>query len=930
MINTTIQIQLLDQNSGLLDVLGDVAFPLNFGVADIRDISKRTGAFSKTLSLAGTKNNARLLNNYFDINIEDGTFDINKKQKCNVLQNGVVILSEGVFQLISVNKTQNNLTEDDEVTYNAEIRDSAADFFTLINDSKLEDLEIVHSPITYNASGIVGSWSNTSDDHYKFIVPWFNNSVVPFNACHPGIYAKTFWDLIHANSGYTYEWRDLSAPDIQFDRLILPYNGDPALLMPKSFIDSKTMEVSITGLNQEVTKNTWVRDPNSLLNNMEYQLLLGPTASSDPSGEWNPNWPNNQFTPSVSLTPPFRLDANLDVDFEYIVRNLEAQPISAALASNGNRPTIQVPLAIVNTTKQMIAAGQVTSARLQFAQIQTTDRVELVSSDRGEIAFITNATGPAGPLIRSLPFAVGDTVIASGSGSYLLQPSAFDSGDILELRVFNDCEVATQNFYLGIGFTQATNLQLIVRIKSARLRISPNGSQGFYLGTPLDLNDYIPKNIKQSDFIKSIATMFNLYCEPDPNRNNNLIWKRRDQFYDEGDVIDWTEKLDRSTEQEVIFLPELTTKSVRFTWRDDQSDPAAKAYKDNTKKVYGQLRYTYGNEWVKGEDVKELIFAPTLNQSTSWGADLPFFVDPFKPSSSLRCLLDNGLFPLNGGGDIVIEDGPYSLTNQQVLQYPHFGHFNHPTTPTYDINFGKSDYYLSRVTPTDNNLFWTNWVRTIQNINTGKMLVASFWLTEADMNLFRLSSRIRIDNGYYYINKIRDYNAAAPQLTKVELITVEQAAPLGTYSGSQVTPYTPKDFIDSIVGEVVESGRNITDSIITKGESKRRTALSSSIIPENAGNLVILGNRNFISPGFEGVVIGDNIATQESGVYVGDWKLSGEGVQFTGIRIIDGGYNVVVNLNKTSGPIAVDGGKEVVRNLNAIKGPAFLDGGRKL
>jgi hypothetical protein len=44
-------------STGYLDVKDGTAFPLNFSIGDIRDISKRTGSFSKTITLVGNSNN---------------------------------------------------------------------------------------------------------------------------------------------------------------------------------------------------------------------------------------------------------------------------------------------------------------------------------------------------------------------------------------------------------------------------------------------------------------------------------------------------------------------------------------------------------------------------------------------------------------------------------------------------------------------------------------------------------------------------------------------------------------------------------------------------------------------------------------------------------------------------------------------------------
>jgi len=48
----SVRIQL---ETGYLDVKEGTAFPLNFGVADIRDVSKKSGAFSKTSLLLITR-----------------------------------------------------------------------------------------------------------------------------------------------------------------------------------------------------------------------------------------------------------------------------------------------------------------------------------------------------------------------------------------------------------------------------------------------------------------------------------------------------------------------------------------------------------------------------------------------------------------------------------------------------------------------------------------------------------------------------------------------------------------------------------------------------------------------------------------------------------------------------------------------------------
>jgi hypothetical protein len=47
---------------GYLEVKEGTNCPLNFGVGDVRDLAKKTGTFSKTITLVGSSNNNNLLN----------------------------------------------------------------------------------------------------------------------------------------------------------------------------------------------------------------------------------------------------------------------------------------------------------------------------------------------------------------------------------------------------------------------------------------------------------------------------------------------------------------------------------------------------------------------------------------------------------------------------------------------------------------------------------------------------------------------------------------------------------------------------------------------------------------------------------------------------------------------------------------------------
>ncbi len=160
-----------------------------------------------------------------------------------------------------------------------------------------------------------------------------------------------------------------------------------------------------------------------------------------------------------------------------------------------------------------------------------------------------------------------------------------------------------------------------------------------------------------------------------------------------------------------------------------------------TDEIYGQLEYTFDNEYVRDTDTKELIFSPTPVVATTFDAYVPS-LNGEAPKTNIRILYDGGEQTC-GSWDLI----EYGTTGELgITTYPMLGHFDDALTPTFDINFATCDYYYySPSTLTANNLYNLYWRRTVNQINVGKMLVAYFHLTEADIQtLKRISETSRV------------------------------------------------------------------------------------------------------------------------------------------------------------------------------------------
>jgi hypothetical protein len=796
--------------NGTLDIRDDVKFPLNFSVGDIRDISKRTGTFSKTIIAPGTKNNHELLGHYYDVNIQAGTFDINTITKCQVIQNGVPVLEDALIQLTGVIKKQNTNAYEEDINYELLIKDSKVEFFTQIANKELTDLDFSDLSHTLDSAFIVSSFSNTEADGFKYILPYSDDNTYRLNEFKPAIFAKTYFDRIFSNAGFSYTWSGLQ--DAKFDKLLIPYNGD--------------VEQADVDYYKVVANNTWTTSYVSPigLNPTFYEVIDSWTEVIDVAGLFDP------------VTGVY--DAPLYTDTTqgqyYNFKLSYTADINLDNTSGGNAYSV--------SQQQGTIVPEDRYYKLHFRLIKngTTIVGQYTISGFG-ILFDASSALPNG--LNTLTTISQVVTIPTNQN---IAPT-----DTIEVQVgLSFVSNDTANTFWRdaaapvLGALAQVNHE--VDITSLQLEVLPNNAINLYNGT-VSVNGYVPSKIKQSDFVKSIFQMYNLYVEIDEDQPNNLILEHRDNYYDSGAVKDWTYKLAKDREQNLQFLPEVTSKKLRLTYKADKDSPNT-IFTEITNEIYGQIEYTFDNEYVRDTDVKELVFSPTPVVRTNFDAYVPNIAGA-APKINIRILLDGGVetclpydiydieFPLTPS---------LSVGTTGITTYPAVGHFDNPLLPTFDINFGTCDYYYyATSTLTNNNLYNLYWRRTINQINVGKMLSAYFDLNELDIQSLRLNDKIRIDNSWWNINKVIDYDANGTSLTKVELISVDSEIELVPFQTGNGKPLE-----DTIVA--VSS-----DSVV-----KTRTLQSNVIL----GDAEVKGRGNVVGQNVKALVEGYGQSLAENGI----------------------------------------------------------------
>ena len=585
-------------STGYLDVKEGTAFPLTFQVGDIRDVSQRKGSFSKTITLTGSKNNNNLLNHYYDVNIIEGTFNINALTTGSVIQDNIPIMEDVSIQLTAVLKAQLTDGYEEHVEYEVLIKDSKADFFTAIANKELTDIDFSDLNHTYDAFSVVQGFDNTIVDGFKYFLPANSAYIYNTQEFKPAIFAKVYFDRIFADAGFTYDWPTIAYD--RFDKLFIPYNGGVDNFDYKDYLvkAEKTVATTINGANN------W----GGFSNIADIGSTQSPATKINITAWTELEDIQNIFTPATGVySTPFNISNANAQSYDYqITISYELNLVNTSGGTlYGNVNGVAAPVFY----KPMLG---VTAAGLPiiFSNLYTNSNPPAGYTNAGNAVqcpltippLTTNILTQTVQTTIPLAYTTLNQLSLGTLGINVSQHNLITSSNTSSVRGWRRISPS--------GPVPASG-QLVVQAVITNIQLSIVPSSTIYaIGGTIEVNDYVPKKIKQSDFIKSIFNMFNLYATVDNTQPNKLLLQNRDDFYDSGAEVDWTDKLAKDQEQNLSFLPEITAKKVILTYAPDKDDPNT-TYTNATNDIYGQVEVVFDNEYVKEVDTKPLLFSPT-------------------------------------------------------------------------------------------------------------------------------------------------------------------------------------------------------------------------------------------------------------------------------------------------------------------------------
>jgi hypothetical protein len=745
------------------------------------------------------------------------------------------------MQLTGVLKSQVTDGYEEQVTYEVLVKDSKADFFTAIANKELTDIDFSDFNHMYNALQVVNRFSNTVANGFKYFLPASNNGVYSTNEFKPAIFAKTYFDRIFEDAGFTYTWPTLSYD--RFDKLFIPYNGGVDNLDYQDWLvkAEKTAPTTINGANNwagfsNIASIGSAQSPATKIN------LTGWTELEDIQSQFNPL--------TGVYTSPFNISAANAQSYDYSITmtyTLNLINTSGGVLYGSAPPGVAAPVYYKPAIGVSIPGVPIIFSNL-FTN--TSPNANLFGVPNAVECPLTILPGTTTILTQTVQTTIplSYTTIGLGASATLginVSQQYATIGNVASVRSWRKTSPSGVAPASGQVVIQAVISNILISI------VPSSNINAIASSAVIEVNDYVPKKIKQSDFIKGIFNMYNIYAQVDSTQPNKLLIQNRDDFYDSGAEVDWTSKLAKDQEQNLSFLPELTAKKIILTYAEDKDNPNT-TYTNATNNIYGQAEVIFDNEYVKDVDTKDVLFSPTPVIKTQFGAYVPMIAGA-APETNIRILYDKTTAgqPLATCGQFYIYDygslGQINLTN-----YPLVGHFDDPLTPTFDINFAICDYYYYQPTSlTDNNLYNRYWRRTMGQINNGKMLTAMFNLKEPDIQAMKLNDKIRIDNSWWNINKVIDYDANANKLTRVELISIDNEinfTPFMGPSGPNVpTPPAGIGPIQMMAMSNINTTRMVNSNVF--GDQATATV-------QGRGNVIVGGTRS--------VVVGDDRIISET------------------------------------------------------------------
>jgi len=805
-------------NNILVDLSDDIQHSLNYAIADIREPNKRDTSFSKTITLVGSKETNKLFAHLFEVNVtvnSSGTtnfspsFNPNLKAPAIMYCENISVFS-GFVQLKGI-----NVLDKYDVEYEIVMYGKLGDLFFDLGENELTELDLSEYDHTYSYANIVASWSGTLGNGYLYpMIDRGLNDTINWKVQHwqPAVFLKTYIDKIFKYGKYNYE-SDFLNSDF-FKRLYMPFVGEGL----------KLTEAEAISRRFEANTATTINNVNNIQGIGVWSTYVFETETFDGG--------NNYNTGTYKWTCPANGTYNFSAELLISVR---MNPSSPAYFRSANS-----------------AFNNILTGWAEIVKEEPSGTIVTISPP---LQLMIGVQVPTGLITGDTTYAVATRQLTTISGGYYI-----GVGDKVYVRYwvrkYNQGTFTFTNFSDGASTPIAGDVYIVTNAGSKFENSVVNN--GYAEGETILMNSAIPTKVKMRDILSSTLKMFNLYAEEDTSEQRKLIITPRNDFYND-EVVNWENKLDYSTPLQIEPMGALDAKRYELTWDYDE-DYYNKYYKDKYNKVYGNRTIDVQNDFLSNVVETKVVWAATVpaNNNTSdrvvptiLAADGSAKQITAKP----RLIYYGGLrncntwnFLANGG-------------STPQTQYPYSGHLDDPFNSTVDLNFGVVSeimYTAPYIIYTNNNVYnkyHKQFIDEITDVNS-KIVTAYFWLTPSDILKLSFRKNYFLDNAYFRLNKIIDYNPDGSSLTKCEFISINTATTYAPFVSSGTVyfggnmPY--EQFEESFPNFKTQPETNNTG---VGGVNNNIIRGLGNLVPPSARNIISIGDFNIVGENVDGAMI---------------------------------------------------------------------------
>lgn len=726
----------------ILDTYSDIPIKINKSFAELQDISKKNSDYSIGLSLPGSKKNNRFFENFYNVDTQTLYFDPTKRVNCSVLLNDQAYF-RGYLRLNKINVLNS------KIEYDITLYSTVGNLFGEIGNNLLNDLDFDDTEYTFNhtftLSGVTDFFGQSN---------FFTDDEKPY---------PYFYPIVH--NGYNYT------------NVTGTTGGTSNVYLPN--FSGTTTGATLSGQTRLYTSTSPIG---------AWSTLSGATAAG--ALEYRINSPvyglrDNQLKPALNIWSLIQL-----------IFKTYGYTISSEFF---NTPWM----------KSLYLYGYYSYEGTKFGW--KVNNIQQLPLEGVEVVYAGSYLAVA--------------KLGTGIPCYCLEDIGFEISTIVGMTYYTQVGVIKA----GTSGSTITNPGTLDALNAGNvaiggpLRYAPKAvgdNQTYQDGDDVNFNLVIDNTLKQIDLLSSIAKKFNLIFIPDPNIPNQIIIEPYDFYVGTGNVYDWTPKM--SWDKGFTVEPALNfiESSLLLTDLED-GDEGNKEFKSQTNRIYGRNLIFNPTDFKSQEKKIDTIFSPELirkwddniglplgiNYSANSNTDndgqvrwsyngvktkpkLIFWLGPANPfidsvgevypdgsgyydTYTVKVSKSNYTGSTVGGNDIfakpeipvISHTMPIGLSDDNKINNDSLSILFNSELP---VDIGVQTYN----TYTQNdvyNIFYRNRINNIYNPNT-RFISGYFDLKYSDIQNLRWNDIIKVNEQYFVINKISEFNLTNRELTKVELI----------------------------------------------------------------------------------------------------------------------------------------------------------------